>query len=357
MKKMQYKINLILVIVIICSVSIFSQNKKRKNNSINSLKENIIKKKKKELKIWELEGMDTYPVNIEGYFCYIHVDVGLGKKAPLKDYKFFHSISVKLNNNKRGELLSTAENNQLYKIEDYIIPIIEKAIVGIYVGRDTAYNRRNFYFYGKLNKIKSDIINTIIDEFENNEFSSSVDKDAEWRKYFGSLYPNEPAYHHIITRRIIYASNIPVQNKNISISLIHYIYFKNETKKNAFVLEAKQKKLKCMPELKNYFESCGKYRIKIKTKSNLALYKIYREIEKLVFLANENNGKYSHWESDDTKLIYTDLSKEVKLLIATEYLSGFRDKKDLTKFKIKIKRKATGNAALNLLKSELKEEK
>ena len=311
------------------------------------------KQKKKERVRWAITGLDLYRCLIEDEPAVVVVNLDFGAQAPLKDYRHFLSIILDLQLPGSKGLATEDEVVILGQLEDFLVELLQKTIAAIFVGRVTTDGQRKFYFYARQRNIPQNVIQLILQEFPAYRFSGGTHEDPEWEQYFNCLYPNEIAYQYIITSRVL--ADIPAATlaRLGSTAITHYIYFDTLQQRDDCAAQLLRRGLTVLPEAQHLSE-IGIFRVRVSQHDAISHNAIYDMIEQIIVVTQKFGITYSHWELDDEEILYTHVSNDVKLHVATEITAEVRSEVASRQFGISFGETITGEEAMKKFLLDLK---
>lgn len=178
---------------------------------------------------------DFYFCTIEDKPASIMVDLALNTDSPIADKAEFIQIAVTLNQPNQHGLTTPAEAETLYVLEDRLAEHMSKNLHGLYAGRNTHAGRRIFYFYCVSAIDHKGVIEEVMNEFSDHQYTLENFADPDWAFYQQFLYPSQIEYQSILNRRVIEK----LKENGVTVSetqeVEHFLYFYSETAREMFL--------------------------------------------------------------------------------------------------------------------------
>lgn len=176
---------------------------------------------------------DFYLCLVEDAPTSMFVDLGARDAAPDGHRPYLLWVWVTMRHPRNDGLSSSDEAPSLHAIEDTLVPAIETAMEGQFVGRVTGASRREFYFYGAEVEGFSDVVRQALSAFPRYRHESGHQEDSEWRQYFEFLYPPRRQLEQIRNRGVVEALEREGDPLNVTRPVTHWAYFADEESRRA----------------------------------------------------------------------------------------------------------------------------
>lgn len=285
-------------------------------------------------KLWNLKGMAFYPCSINNNQASIWVDTSVVHEIPLEEYPFFQAVRVYLRYPNPVGLSTDTETKELFEIEDFLVPLWEESLNGIFVGRVTTNGYREFYFYAEREELDNTLRDAVIERFECYDFSGQDGSlDPNWDTYFDCIYPNDLGYQYVVLQRTI--QDLSDQSSTQKPSAISFFFYFDDEQS----CDAAQRELMSLPDfviVKDAAALLGHFRLTVVCERAPELSEVYRTFEVLSAAGDVARSGYSHCEVERDGFHYDHVSSDVRLRVAADVESGLRPRTDLSRFKIRF---------------------
>ncbi|MHC5057884.1 MAG: DUF695 domain-containing protein [Planctomycetota bacterium] len=287
-------------------------------------------------RIWEIDGQALFPCVIDDSLAWFVVETSIAREAPVPTHQFFHTVSVDVAAFRESGCLEQAEAERLWALEDFLIPFLEQEINAIWVARVTVLGRRDFHFYASAPHVPESSRAEITGAFPDYSYSGAVDHDPDWERYFSFLYPNEMAYHYILLFRTLNDNPGPVPLGE-QVGVTHYLYFADAEARDACAraVSASDRDL-AVKDGDTLAGTDMEFRLRVEQRTPLVDMNIYGTCERLILLAGQHDGRYSHFEIESSPAVRQQLPPHALLRIAGEVLDEIRPRSDLGRFGVSL---------------------
>lgn len=244
------------------------------------------------------ENWDFYLGLIDSTIASTFVDLSLSDIAPVDGFDKLANVKVILKEPNPEMLSSDTEFSKLTEIEDYLIEILGKGGLCIYVGRYTTDGYRDHCFYTQDSSEFFQRIPSLKQKFPDYEFTYGINYDPKWETYRDFLYPSPIQMQSIQNRQILHVLEENGDSLTKRRIVDHWIYFKDDSSRSSFLTEVKKKGFNVV-EIWNDSEYSTEYTFALQV--NRMDYVSYSEIDNVTHplfeLAEEYNGIYDGWET------------------------------------------------------------
>ena len=287
-----------------------------------------------ERKLWNLNGMAFYPCCINDHLASIWLNTSVAHDVVSEEYPFFHAMRVYLRYPSKAGLSIDAEEDELYEIEEFLVPLLEESLNAIFVGRVTTNGYREFYFYAKGQELDHTVRDIILDRCEYYDFSGQDGiLEPNWDTYFDCIYPNDAGYQYIVLQRTFQELS-DQSSANEPSQIAYFFYFDDEQSCDAAYQELRS--LREFVIKKDAAAALGHFRLTAVCERNPELSEVYRTYEELNTAGDIARSGYSHFEVEREGFLYDHVSNDVRLRVAADVESGLRPHTDLSRFQIRI---------------------
>lgn len=242
------------------------------------------------------ENWGIYKAWMDDLPAIVAVDLQWRNRAPLWRYDVLHTFSIQYNDfiSEFDRLPSPDESDKLHVIEDHVIHALKEKSSALYVGRITNDAARTHFFYLKSPKNFQDIIDPIIANFSDYQYATDWSEDPKWRFYFDFLFPNDDQLDNLTNGRVLIELQEKTNSPLVSRAIDHWIFFKTEMGRMAFILEMEQEGF----EVDQTWEELQKpypYRLHL-VRQDLADEKSMASLtQRLAKSAEKHQGLYDGW--------------------------------------------------------------
>jgi hypothetical protein len=243
------------------------------------------------------ENWDVYLAQYEKGVGSTVLNMSLRGHAPMKEFPYLLTTGVKLINCTPEGLPLKDELDVLYQISDKIKSVLD-SISGNKPAGTFSYQceRIDYYYLNDTNQVQKILEAAYQTQFPKYKYSVKIRKDQNWEGYLTFLYPNEETYEYMSNEKVIL--NLTKEGDDLSKSrqVDHWLYFKNESGRNKFILYATKEKFRI--EKKDYHkESTLPYQLQISRTDKVDINSISTITITLRKKALEYNGNYDGWET------------------------------------------------------------
>ncbi len=226
----------------------------------------------------------------------IAIDLGLKKSAPVKELGCSLGVFISMNNPAENGLSSREESEELFKIEDALVDIINR-LGGVFAGRVTNDGVRSLHFYAGKKDEAEKAVGAAMKDFIEYTYSVECKLDKEWKDYFEFLYPSPSEMQTILNRRVI--NNLVKQGDSLKTprKVSHYIYFKNEDDRKKF--KTRSGKAGFEAASMNYIKDSDDYpySLRVVRSDSVEPHEVDDYTMYLFDLSEQYNGIYDGWET------------------------------------------------------------
>lgn len=225
------------------------------------------------------------------------LNMDLKKIAPDKTLPFLFSAGVKFAGCVPNGLPTSSELNNLYRVSDSVVAIVNRHGKNILAGTFTYQCERRDYFYvPDTIGLRQQVITLIAKSFPGYSPAFNIKPDKEWQAYLDFLYPNEITMEYMKNQKVLEQLEKAGDKLDKARLVDHWIYFKTDNDRNCFIQYAVQQKFKIETKEKiddpNYPLKLHISRVDQVDVASIS--KITLELEKE---AKKCNGDYDGWET------------------------------------------------------------
>lgn len=243
------------------------------------------------------ENWDVYLAQYQKGVGSTLINMSLKGSAPMKEFIYLLKIGVNVIDCTSEGLPSKGEFKMLYKISDKIKFIVDSISKNKAAGTFSYQCERTDYYYltdttGMLEFIES----AFFANFPGYKHTITIRKDQNWEAYLTFLYPNLESYEYMTNEKVVL--NLTKEGDDLTMprQVDHWVYFKTEVDRNAFISFALNEKFKV--ESKNFLKDGHlKYQLQISRTDNVDMKSITAITMQLRKKAKELNGEYDGWET------------------------------------------------------------
>ncbi len=225
------------------------------------------------------------------------VNMSIKKTAPDKNFPFLFSAGVNFTNCSPEGMPTPLELNNLYRISDSIVAIINRTTKNVFVGTFTYQCQRRDYFYvPDTTDLRQKIIEHITKYFSGYSPAFNIKEDKTWIAYLDFLYPNETTMEYMKNEKVVTQLQKTGDKLDQARQIDHWLYFKIENDRNCFIQYAIQNHFKVESKEKGN-DSNLPYKLQISRIDKVDLPTISKITLELEHQAKKCNGDYDGWET------------------------------------------------------------
>ncbi|HTA84200.1 MAG TPA: DUF695 domain-containing protein [Bacteroidia bacterium] len=225
-------------------------------------------------------------------------NTSLIKTAPNKDMQFIVITGVTFKNCTKDGLPEKDEFENLYKISDDVQKIIEELTQIAYAGSFTYQCQRLDYIYVKdTTDIKNKLSELYKSKYNNYTPYINIKQDINWEAYLQFLYPNEETQEFTKNQKILSQLQANGDDLTKPRHVDYWIYFNNETDRDAFKKIIINEGFKVENEDKLNDNSAKPFKLHISRIDSVNINYITKVTLGLRDAAKQTNGDYDGWET------------------------------------------------------------
>jgi len=152
------------------------------------------------------EQWDFYMTRIGEKPASVFGNFGLPGEAPKKDKPTLLQIYVHMKSPRDDGLSSKEEADDLWKLEDALVPVIQEQLAAELVARVTTDGRRDFFFYAPGDQLLDVTVAAALVPLDYS-FDTDTRPDPDWRFYFDVIYPSEVDWNVMLNRCVAECAN------------------------------------------------------------------------------------------------------------------------------------------------------
>ncbi|MBS1664848.1 MAG: DUF695 domain-containing protein [Bacteroidetes bacterium] len=225
------------------------------------------------------------------------VNMSLKEAAPMKQYPFLLTASVKINHCNTDGLPQNDEWDNLYNISDKVKAAIDAQGLSKTPGVFTYQCWRADYYYIKDTTGIRQALNAAFKKYlPDHECKVEIKPDPKWEAYLTFLYPNEETMEYITNDKVI--MNLSKAGDKLTKPRLvdHWLYFKTEADRDKFVGYALGQKYKI--EGKDFKKDLERpFQLHLSRTDKVDPGSISAITLELRRKAKEFNGDYDGWET------------------------------------------------------------
>lgn len=227
----------------------------------------------------------------------VTVDLGWANPAPLDNFNKLLALSVKTQESLPNGFPSEEEVEMANQLQDQLIRALEKAGQGIFVGSQTSFGQKSFFFYLPDNREAERISGQVLAGFKSRPVEQDIRKDPEWAAYFDRLYPNPQERGEIQNERVLQqlqgAGDRLLQPRPID----HWAHFSTTAQRDSFLRQAQAEGFEFVEMNVLEDEADEPYMLHIIRMDSIHIPYIHELTWYLTQLAEKYNGSYDGWET------------------------------------------------------------
>lgn len=179
------------------------------------------------------EEWDFYFARVNDAVASIFVDLGLKAFAPNEKRPWLLWVWIEMRSPRDDGLSSAEEAPRLFEIEESLKAMINPACGAQLVGRITAANRREFYFYAEEPGELDEALNRALAPFADYGFESGSKFEPDWEQYLELLYPSATNLQRMMNRRVLEALAEKGDVHETPRKVDHWLQFADEDSRSA----------------------------------------------------------------------------------------------------------------------------
>jgi hypothetical protein len=186
------------------------------------------------------ERWDFYLTNINHKPASIFGNFGLAGEVPREAAPWLLQVYVQMKSPRADGLSSPEEADDLWMLEDALVPAVTQHLRAELVGRVTTDGRRDFFFYAPDHEGLDVAVSQALVPL-GYQAESDARRDPGWSFYFDVLYPTPWDWHAIRNRGVL--ENLKKHGDELSTPrrLHHWIYFRTPDHRATFARAARQR--------------------------------------------------------------------------------------------------------------------
>lgn len=237
----------------------------------------------------------SYFCRVEDKPASIRLNLALGEIALVKGYNYQIWFSVKFLNPDENGFTTREEFDMINTIEDRILDNIGAKHAVILAGAVKTAGRLDLYIYSSsLNGVEEIVHSTMRNTFKNYKYALDTKEDNKWEDYYNFLYPNPYEFQVIQNQKVIMQLEQHGDNPKVIRKVDHWIDFKGESDRKAFIDSVVNKGFEVVKEQQNDQHEF-RYSVNIAREDVTVHAEVDRYVWELVELAKDHNGRYGGW--------------------------------------------------------------
>ncbi len=241
---------------------------------------------------------DFYMTRVNDEPASILVNLGVGESTPDATRPILLWVWVHFQNPRDDGFCTEDEGESLWQIEDALNEAMTARCGASLVGRITTCGRREFYYYGPVDRGLEDAVRDTGSKFPVYEFEFGHQPDSDWTHYQDVLYPQPPEMQSIQNRRVVEAlkhhGDLLTKPRPVS----HWIYFEKADDRQAFIDVVQRDGFEVKPEsLSESQDREQPYGVTLERVDAIDYESIDDVVLDLFFKAQEFCGRYDGWET------------------------------------------------------------
>lgn len=183
------------------------------------------------------EDWDFYVCEVGGKWASMYLDLNIAGWAPDPKRTLLAFIRLNLQAPRPDGLSSRDESDRLVEIEDLLVPTVQQATGGVYVGRCTTGGARDFYFYLDSRRGFDESVKEAARSFPEYRYEIISGEEPAWETYFNYLFPSPVDRQRILNRRV--CDSLARQGDTMAEArpLAHWAYFDSPERRDAFLAD------------------------------------------------------------------------------------------------------------------------
>lgn len=244
---------------------------------------------------------ENYIVSINGKPVSINVDLGYRALVPVPEDSFVVILRVKLNQADKNGMPKQEEMDVLLNMEDRLVELLARQIGAKFTGRFTQRSIREFYFYAPDTLGYNRAVNQALLPFSTYEWLAQAKTDKSWTNYLEVLYPSEPDFLRIQSRRQLEKLSVAVKSGREPLSVLHFLQFPTKEAMGKFLSlpSLSGYELVSLPEIAA--KKSGKFELILRRDEFLGPGWLESVVIANHRLALNQGGKYMGWNPESQK--------------------------------------------------------
>ena len=235
---------------------------------------------------------------VDGRPCSTMLDLSLISLAPDAERPWLLSVRLPLDDPRSDGLATNAEATRLGEIEDGLVRSLGAHCGAVFVGRMTWNGVRDLFFYAKRTEtleqaLSVGLAGAGLGSAGPRRVMTRKQKDAEWRHYLDVLYPGPLEWQWIKDRRIVESLVESGDKSDIARPIDHHARFDARAKAEAWASAVREMGFDVAIERLEGSEDAWSAHAVREDRAELA--HVHDIVERLVGLAEENQGTYDGW--------------------------------------------------------------
>ena len=178
---------------------------------------------------------DAYVTEVGGKPVSIVVDLGLVKKAPMKERPFAITVRLRILKPLANGQPGMQETERLDRLEDLMEDQLEKNTGAIYAGRFTQRGLREFHYFALDTIGYAKALQAAFAGFVEYEWLARAAEDKTWSNYFDVLYPGPADLERIQNRRLVDLLRQKGDQLTQPRRIDHHFRFRTKTSRDQFL--------------------------------------------------------------------------------------------------------------------------
>ena len=178
---------------------------------------------------------DAYVTEVGGKPVSIVVDLGLAKKAPMKERTFAITVRLRILKPQANGQPDMQETERLDGLENLMEEQLEKNTGAVYAGRFTQRGLRQFHYFALDTIGYAKALQTAFAGFGEYEWLARASEDKPWSNYFDVLYPGPTDLERIQNRRLVDLLRQKGDELQLPRRIDHYFRFRTKTSRDQFL--------------------------------------------------------------------------------------------------------------------------
>ena len=216
-------------------------------------------------------------------------------KSPLIDYPFILITGITFKSNREDGFPEKKSMNDIYKISDELVKLINEQSSNIHVGTFMYnYERLEYFYLHSIGEIKTVLQTFYKSKYPNYKTYINIKNDADWDAYRTFLYPNEMTLNAMGDERVIRNLMKHKDQLHKIRPVEHWFYSKSKSKLELFKAETIDLGFEIISLKKTENDN---YCLII-SKNSAATFEVINKVTtQLKVLAQKNGCDYDGWET------------------------------------------------------------
>ncbi len=239
----------------------------------------------------------VYFCNFNNKVSSIFVDVGMRKTIPDVHRPYLLWIWIYMSNPRPDGLPSDDEFSTLVKLEETLVPMVERACDAVFPGRITTDGRREFYFYATHSERLDETVRMAIAPFGDYQSEIGANLEADWSHYLTVLYPTEEQIRLIGNRDLLDHMRKHGDALSKPRNVCHWAYFDNSADRASFRSVAESLGYRIVGEVEKP-AAVRPFEIHMERTQEMSNAKIDDAVLELFRASKAAGGEYDGWECE-----------------------------------------------------------